>query len=151
MMPESSQGPRPMLPPVVFAATFVRIGAALSAVGAGMAWVADGRELGLKVAIGSLLMLTNILLTARGAAGAIERVRAGAESGATVPVAVPGLGAQILFKMPFLALALFGVLWYMPARPEGLALGIGLGLIAAIWAGIATTRKLRSSKQPAHG
>jgi len=34
-------------------------------------------------------------------------------------------------KWPLVLLALFGILWYLPARPEGVALGVAISLAAA--------------------
>jgi hypothetical protein len=44
--------------------------------------------------------------------------------------------ARSLLKWPLLGLALAGILWYMPARPEGVALGVVLSLAAAVLAGL---------------
>ena len=44
-------------------------------------------------------------------------------------------GWQLMAKLPLVALALTFILWYLPARPEGVALGVLNGLLAAIYAG----------------
>ncbi len=41
------------------------------------------------------------------------------------------LPAGLLLKWPLILLALAAVLWYMPARPEGVALGVAISLAAA--------------------
>ncbi len=41
-----------------------------------------------------------------------------------------------LALQPALALALLLILWYVPARPEGVALGAGLALLAAVSAAV---------------
>jgi hypothetical protein len=41
----------------------------------------------------------------------------------------------LMAKLPLVALALTCILWYMPARPEGVALGVLNGLLAAVYAG----------------
>ena len=45
-----------------------------------------------------------------------------------------------LLRLLALGLALLLILWYMPARTEGIALGLGLSLLAAVIAGIQTNR-----------
>jgi len=44
-------------------------------------------------------------------------------------------GWQLMAKLPLVALALTCILWYLPARPEGVALGVLNGLLAAVYAG----------------
>ena len=41
-----------------------------------------------------------------------------------------------LLRLPFVVLALVLILWYMPARPEGVALGVTLSLAAAVLAAL---------------
>jgi len=50
---------------------------------------------------------------------------------------LPGV---LLLKWPFILLALAFILWYMPARPEGVALGALLALVGASIAAIGTNR-----------
>lgn len=60
-----------------------------------------------------------------------------AEEGAINAEAEGGAkGWQLMAKLPLVALALTIILWYMPARPEGVALGVLNGLLAAVYAGI---------------
>lgn len=47
-----------------------------------------------------------------------------------------GAALKLLAKLPLVALALTLILWYMPARPEGVAIGVLNGLLAAIYAAI---------------
>ena len=44
-------------------------------------------------------------------------------------------GWLLMAKLPLVALALTFILWYMPARPEGVAIGVLNGLLAAVYAG----------------
>ena len=46
------------------------------------------------------------------------------------------VGVSWLLKLPALLVALGIVLWYLPARPEGIALGVGLTLLAAVLAAL---------------
>src|SRR5690606_38359053 len=45
-----------------------------------------------------------------------------------------GGGWRLAAKLPLVALALTFILWYMPARPEGVVLGVLNGLVAAVYA-----------------
>ena len=45
-----------------------------------------------------------------------------------------GGGWKLAAKLPLVALALTFILWYMPARPEGVVLGVLNGLLAAVYA-----------------
>jgi hypothetical protein len=102
--------------------------AAVTGVPAALLW---HPEIGLGIALGALVGLLNIALLARALTAVLsdpQRHRP-ARPGAR---ALPGL---LLVKWPLVLLALAGILWYMPARPEGLAAGVILSLVAAAIAG----------------
>ena len=42
----------------------------------------------------------------------------------------------IALRLPVVALALGGILWYMPARPEGVAIGVALVPLTLLWVGL---------------
>ncbi len=55
------------------------------------------------------------------------------------------VGAMLfMFKLPLLALALAGILWYMPRRPDGVLIGVLLTLLAAVIAAAISTKKSHS-------
>ena len=89
--------------------------------------------LAVSIALGALVGLANFLLLAGSTAHAIDR--AAAPSGST-----PGIGGATLLRIPLVLLALLGVLWYMPARPEGLAIGVLIVLISAVAAALRAKR-----------
>jgi hypothetical protein len=49
----------------------------------------------------------------------------------------------MVLRMPLFLVALVGILWYMPARPQGVFLGVVIGLLAASIAAL-TARKANS-------
>jgi hypothetical protein len=57
--------------------------------------------------------------------------------------------ARSLLKWPLVGLALAGILWYMPARPEGVALGVVLSLAAAVLAALFEPRSAAPPEGPA--
>ncbi len=92
-----------------------------------ISWGLAGFEMALGVALGALLGVGNLALTARVISHLVsdpQRHRP-TRPGALAWPAILGL------KWPLLLLALGGVLWYMPARPEGVAIGVALSLAAA--------------------
>ena len=96
-------------------------------VGGAISWAVSGFEMALGLALGALLGVGNLMLTARAISSLIsdpERHRPERPGGLALP-------AILLLKWPLLLLALGGVLWYLPARPEGVAIGVALSLAAA--------------------
>jgi hypothetical protein len=104
-------------------AAVVRHAAVLAGVGtiglAGAAWALSGMGMALGIALGALLAMVNLGLTSRAISEMFsdpERHRPARAGGLALP-------AILLLKWPVLLLALGGVLWYLPARPEGVAEG----------------------------
>lgn len=95
-----------------------------SAVISGLTW---GADFALGIALGALLGLVNLALLGTALAKLLP------DAGRHRPApgsrfALPGI---LLVKWPLLLLALAGILWYLPARPEGLAFGFLLSLVGA--------------------
>jgi len=97
-----------------------------------------GREMSLGIALGALVGLANLWLLARALSTVLRSPQEYRPVGGRTWV-LPGV---LLLKWPFLLLALAGILWYMPARPEGVALG---ALLALVGASIAAIRGNRSN------
>ena len=98
--------------------------ATVAGVTSGVLW---NPEIGLGIALGALVGLLNIALLARALTAVLSdphRHRPASPSSRVLP----GL---LLLKWPLVMLALAGILWYMPARPEGVAAGVILSLAAA--------------------
>jgi len=112
--------------------------AALIVAVGGIAWALFGREMALGVALGALLGLLNLLALGR----ALGLMLSSAQQHRPAAGKKWVLPTVLLLKWPFLLLALGLILWYMPARPEGVAVGFGLSLLAASLAAI------RGSKKP---
>jgi hypothetical protein len=78
------------------------------------------------LAAGALVGLLNLWLGARALALLIPRLsRGNTKDNRTA------LTLLLLMKWPLVLLALLGILWYLPARPEGVALGVAISLAAA--------------------
>ncbi len=99
-------------------------------------------RLAVTILAGAVIAGTNLLLLARWIARAIARAveasntRVGGDETDTHELASnrperPGSG----LRLALLLLAMLGVLWYMPARPEGMAVGVLIVLVAATIAG----------------
>lgn len=101
--------------------------AALTGVWGGIALWFWGYPMALGVALGALLGLANVWLLSR----ALSQLIANAAEHRPAPGRKWSLPAVLLLKWPFILLALAVILWYMPARPEGVALGAALSLAAA--------------------
>jgi hypothetical protein len=110
--------------------------AALVGVWAGIAWLVSGREMALGVTLGALVGWANLVLLDRALYAVMRDPAAHRPVGArkwSLPLA-------FLVKWPLVLLALAVVLWYMPARPEGVAMGVLVSLAAAAMAAV-TRRK----------
>lgn len=86
-----------------------------------------GYPMALGVALGALVGLANVWLLSRALSRLVDNPtehRPAAGRKWTLP-------AVLLVKWPAILLALAIILWYMPARPEGVALGALLSLAAA--------------------
>ena len=102
----------------------------LVAVASGAAWLLHGHALALGVALGALFGMLNITALDWILTSLISRAQR--EKPSSRGWSIPAL---LLLKWPVVLLALAGVLWYIPARPEGLAAGLILSLVAAVIAG----------------
>ncbi len=109
-------------------------------------------RMSLGVALGALIGHLHFSLLARAVANLLSPSRPVQGIETDVPGGVqaedapseatdPAGGAKWTFRVLLLALALVGILWYMPARPEGVALGLVLALLAAVIGGISTERQ----------
>ncbi|MCA9652602.1 MAG: hypothetical protein KC501_21980 [Myxococcales bacterium] len=99
-----------------------------------------GLEMSMGIALGALLGFVNLWLLAK-ALGKVLRNPEQYRPGAAQTWVLPGV---ILLKWPFILLALGVILWYMPARPEGVAVG---ALLALVGASIAAIRGNRDSDE----
>ncbi len=114
-------------------------------------------RLALAIALGAVIAAANFLLLARGIAHAIDRTLDEPEADPASPSdnaeversdpahktparAPEGLRSGL--RLALLLLAMLGILWYMPARPEGLAVGVLLVLLAATIAGYRHNRAI---------
>lgn len=95
-----------------------------------------GREMSLGIALGALVGWVNLWLLARALRAMLRDPQQYRPRGAQTWV-LPGV---LLLKWPFILLALALILWYMPARPEGVALGALLALVGASIAAIGANR-----------
>jgi drug/metabolite transporter (DMT)-like permease len=102
----------------------------------------SGHEMSLGIALGALVGWVNLWLLARALRTMLRDPRQYRPTGSRTWV-LPGV---LLLKWPFILLALALILWYMPARPEGVALG---ALLALVGASIAALRANRGSTTPA--
>ena len=98
----------------------------------------SGHEMSLGIALGALVGWVNLWLLARALRTMLRDPRQYRPTGSRTWV-LPGV---LLLKWPFILLALALILWYMPARPEGVALG---ALLALVGASIAALRANRGS------
>lgn len=86
-----------------------------------------GTEMSLGIALGALVGWVNLWLLSRAVNVMLRDPQQYRPAGSRTWV-LPGV---LLLKWPFLLLALAFILWYMPARPEGVALGALLALVGA--------------------
>lgn len=110
------------------------LGLAIGVAGVAIVW--SGFPMALGVALGALLGLVNLWLLSRAISSALSQ----AGEHRPRPGQKWALPAVFLLKWPFLLLALGLILWYMPARPEGVGIGIGLSLLAAALAATRVSR-----------
>ncbi|MCX4240357.1 hypothetical protein [Paraliomyxa miuraensis] len=95
-----------------------------------------GRDMSLGIALGALVGWVNLWLLAR-ALRVMLRDPHQHRPAAHQTWILPGV---LLLKWPFILLALAGILWYMPARPEGVAVGALLALVGASIGALAKNR-----------
>lgn len=101
--------------------TVLGIGSAV-ALGVWLGW-----EMALGIVLGAALGYANLWFAARTLRGIVERP----QEHRPAPGAKWALPTALLVKWPLFLLALWGILWYLPARPEGVALGVAIALAAA--------------------
>jgi hypothetical protein len=108
---------------------------------AGISQWTFGFEMALGVALGALIGFMNLWLLSKSIDAALARAD---EHRPTTgrKWALPGV---LLLKWPFVLLALGLILWYMPARPEGVAIGLLLSLLAAALAATRAPKRDRAS------
>ena len=95
-----------------------------------------GHEMSLGIALGALVGWVNLWLLARALRTMLRDPQQHRPTGQRTWV----LPSVLLLKWPFILLALALILWYMPARPEGVALGALLALVGASIAAIRADR-----------
>ncbi len=110
---------------------------ALTVAAAGISWWIGGPDLALGVALGALVGLANLMLLTR----ALAKVLANPDQHRPAAGRKWVLPTAMVLKWPFLLLALGLILWYLPARPEGVAAGVALSLLAASMAAIGGNKK----------
>lgn len=105
------------------------IGLALPAIGVALSW---DRELALGIALGALVGGASIRQLAQAISHGLSR----AADSPSAPVDTDRRhslrGLSLAVRGPVVLLVLAGILWYMPARPEGLAAGVAIALLAAV-------------------
>jgi hypothetical protein len=104
----------------------------LAGIWAAIVYAMSGWPMALGVALGALVGLANVWLIASTMTTLLKNAN---------ELRAPGrkrwaLMGPLVAKWPLVLLALFGVLWYLPARPEGVALGVAISLAAASIAAI---------------
>lgn len=110
--------------------------AAMVAIAGAISLPLFGHAMSLGIALGALVGWVNLWLLARALRTMLrtpEQYRPGGGRTWILP-------SVLLVKWPFILLALALILWYMPARPEGVAVG---ALLALLGASIASTRANR--------
>lgn len=115
--------------------------ALLATVAGAISLLWSGREMSLGVALGALVGWVNLWLLSRAVGTMLRDPQQYRPTGQRTWI-LPGV---LLLKWPFILLALAGILWYMPARPEGVALG---ALLALVGVSIAALRANRASDAP---
>lgn len=110
--------------------------AAMVAIACAISLPLFGHEMSLGIALGALVGWVNLWLLARALKAMLRDPQQYRPTGARTWV-LPGV---LLLKWPFILLALAFILWYMPARPEGVALGALLALVGASIAAVATKK-----------
>lgn len=101
----------------------------------------QGFEMALGIVAGATLGFVNLWLAARALRGILQNPEAHRPVGGRKWALPVGL----LLKWPLMLLALFAILWYMPARPEGVALGVAISLAGA---SIAAMKRSTSGSSP---
>ncbi|TPV96651.1 MAG: hypothetical protein B7733_03865 [Myxococcales bacterium FL481] len=102
--------------------------AGTTAIAAAAAWFSGHPELAWSLAVGALLMYANLAMTTR---ALLRTFRTATESSQS-----PAGALSWTTRWPLVALALVGILWYMPARPEGIALGVAISLLSSVLAAL---------------
>jgi hypothetical protein len=103
------------------------------AIALGLAW---DWAMALGVVAGAALGYANLWMAAR----ALRSIVASPQQHRPVGDRKWALPLGLLVKWPLVLLALGGILWYSPARPEGVALGVAVALAAASMAALRGSR-----------
>jgi len=114
----------------VFLPRFVRGCLVLVCVGIFVCLVGGFFEWAVGIALGALIFAANLVLFARDLIRVQERVEEEVLDDDSQP-AVGFKGTKSGLRLILVALALAIILWYMPARPEGIVIGVCLVLVAA--------------------
>ena len=130
--------PRPFLPRAIAWSGMIALAVTL------LGFFVSGSEMALGVAAGAALGVTNLWLLSKAISSMLENA-AEHRPAAGRKWALPGV---FLLKWPFLLLALAGILWYMPARPEGVAIGFGISLLGAAIAATRTPKAANERRPP---
>ena len=119
--------------------------AALVAIAGAISLPLFGREMSLGIALGALVGWVTLWLLSRATRIMLRDPQQYRPVGARTWV-LPGV---LLLKWPFILLALALILWYMPARPEGVAVGALLALVGASLGALRANREPSPEPNPA--
>jgi hypothetical protein len=108
----------------------------LAGIWAAIALALSGWPMALGVAAGALVGLANVWLIASTMTTLMRNANELRAPGRKRWAQQWTILGPLVMKWPLILLALFGVLWYLPARPEGVALGVAISLAAASIAAI---------------
>ncbi len=103
---------------------------------AGLLGLWQGFGMALGIVLGAALGYANVWMAAQ----ALRGIVASPHEHRPAPGSKWALPAGLLVKWPLILLALFVILWYSPARPEGVALGVVIALAAASFAALVRSR-----------
>lgn len=118
--------------------------AVMAAIAGAISWPLLGREMSLGIALGALVGWVNLWLLAKALRSMLRDPQQHRPVGRRTWV-LPGV---LLLKWPFILLALASILWYMPARPEGVALGALLALVGASIGALKTKQGANRDEPP---
>lgn len=103
-----------------------------------------GSRMSMGIALGALVGWVNLWLLSKAVKVLLSNPQQYRPTGRQTWV-LPGV---MLLKWPLVLLALAFILWYMPARPEGVALGVLLALVGASIASVAVNRSRDEPTSP---
>jgi hypothetical protein len=138
--PQGNAGPSIGDPELIRSIIRWTVGLTVAVSGIVLVWDAS---FSLGIALGALIGGANIVLLGKAISRAFSRAAESTDDESEVEAPTVARKLPGLLRMPLLVLALAGILWYMPARPEGLATGITIVLVAAVIAGFRAKRGTR--------